>query len=74
MRKARLLFSKGRMLKVLLVLLVSVSLLNGCRTTSKAIDRPQDEEWGEKGTQPEKVWSDYAWIIMSKDKFLDMRR
>jgi len=57
--------------KNILIILLFMLFICGCKTTSKTINTvPQEIEWGKAGTQPTKVWTDYSWVIVSTEKYL----
>lgn len=40
-------------------------MLLGCKTTIK---EPPKIQWGQKGTSPTAVWTDYSWTIVADER------
>jgi len=53
--------------KLTLVLVLSLSLLNGCVLSPIKPNLPVKYQWGKKGEQPTAVWTDYDWTIVASE-------
>jgi hypothetical protein len=64
-------YLKGFVTLTLLSVLIGLTLiLTSCKHTSTTISTPQEIQWGKKGIVPDKVFTDYDWVIISTERYL----